>query len=270
MSGGRQRTRAALAQNLFSSQAPARRLARLSGVGPGERVYDFGAGTGRLTTELVKAGACVIAVEKDPTLAAKLATRFAGRHVTVLRADLADVRFQAPFKVAANLPFNATAAALRRLLFETPRPDAAALVLQREAARKWAGAGRATLVSLSARPWFEMEVVEAFARSDFTPVPAVETALLRVRRKPHPDLADADAESWRAFLGYALARPAPDARRVLRGLLSNLQWRRLSGSLGIAPNALRADLAYEQWLGLFRFVRVHAPRHKLRRLGGAG
>ena len=261
-----QRTRLRLAQNLFASDKPARRLVASADLAHGDRVYDLGAGTGAVTAALLSTGVRVVAVERDPNLARKLRDRFAGQPVRVVEADLRDVRFAAPFKVVANPPFNATADLLRRLL-GPDRPQSAALVLQREAAWKYAGA-RLTAVSLSARPWFELDVSQPFSRRDFVPAPSVEVALLRIARKRAPDVADQDTEAWRAFVRYGLARPKPDARHAFLGLVSNLQWRRLAHDLAIAPDALRADLSYPQWLGIFRFVRRCAPAAKLRRLTG--
>jgi 23S rRNA (adenine-N6)-dimethyltransferase len=254
-----------LAQNLFASPAPAMTLVASASLAPGDLVYDLGAGTGAATAALLSAGVRVVAVELDPNLARKLRARFAGRPVTVIEADLRDVRFAAPFKVVANPPFNVTADLLRRLLAPDQGLETAAIVLQREAALKYAG-GRMTAVSLAARPWFQLDVTRPFSRHDFAPVPAVEVALLRIARKAVPDVAAEDAEAWRGFVRYALARPRPDAWRTFRGLVSNLQWRRLSQDLGVAPQALRADLDYAQWLGVFRFVRRCAPAAKLRRL----
>lgn len=260
-----QRTRLRLAQNLFVSARPAQILVASAALTPGDLVYDLGAGTGAVTAALLAAGARVVAVERDPNLARKLRARFHARPVTVLEADLRDVRFAQPFKVVANPPFNATADLLRRLLTPSSGPDAAALVLQREAAQKYAGA-RLSAVSLAIRPWFELSLTQPFSRRDFTPAPAVEVALLRIVRKAAPDLPGPEAEAWRAFVRYMLARPQPAAWRSLRGLVSNLQWRRLCDDLGIAQGALRADLSYAQWLGVFRFVRRCAPPGKLRRI----
>jgi 23S rRNA (adenine-N6)-dimethyltransferase len=260
-----QRTRLRLAQNLFVSPAPPRTLVASADLTPGDLVYDLGAGAGAVTAALLAAGVRVVAVERDPNLARKLRARFAGQPVSVIEADLREVRFTAPFKVVANPPFNLSADLLRRLLTPESGPDAAALVLQREAAQKYAG-GRLTAVSLASRPWFELGVTRPFSRFDFVPVPSVEVALLRIARKPAPDIAATDADAWRAFVRYALARPRPDAWRSFRGLVSNLQWRRLAQELDIAPGALRADLTYAHWLEVFRFVKRCAPGGKLRRL----
>jgi 16S rRNA A1518/A1519 N6-dimethyltransferase RsmA/KsgA/DIM1 with predicted DNA glycosylase/AP lyase activity len=261
-----QRRRAAFGQNLFVSPTHARRLVEHAGVSPGERVYDLGAGTGLITAALVEAGCRVVAVERDANLARKLRQRFAGTtDVAVVEADLADVAFRAPFKVVANPPFNVTADLMRRLLAGAPAPQAAAVVLQREAAEKYAGA-RPNAVWLSGRPWFDFEMSRPFRRSDFIPRPAVDVAMLRLLRRPRPDVGEEDAHAWRAFVRYGLARPRPDARRTFRGLVSNLQWRRLAKDLTIAPDAMREALTYEQWLGVFDFVRRCAPAAKLRRL----
>jgi 23S rRNA (adenine-N6)-dimethyltransferase len=258
------RTRLRLAQNLFVSDRPARRLVASADLSAGDRVYDLGAGTGAVTAALLAAGARVVAVERDPNLVRKLRARFAGLPVQVVEADLREVRFAAPFKVVANPPFNVTAELLRRLL-APDGPDAAAIVLQREAALKYAGR-RPTAVSLAARPWFELGVSQPFSRRDFVPAPSVELALLRIAKKTAPDLAAEDAAAWRAFVRYALARPRPDAWHAFRGLVSNLQWRRLSQDLSLAPDVRRGELDYDQWLRVFRFARRHAPPGKWRRL----
>ena len=123
-------------------------------------------------------------------------------------------------------------------------------------------------VSLQARPWFDLSLTRPFSRRDFVPAPAVDVALLRIERRVTPDVAAEDAEAWCGFVRYALARPRPDAWRTFRGLVSNLQWRRLSQELAIAPDTLRIELSYDQWLGVFRFVQRCAPAMKLRRLAG--
>lgn len=267
MSGG-QRTRAVLAQNLFAATGPARTLVRLAGVAPGDVVYDLGAGTGLIASALVAVGAKVVAVERDPNLARKLRARFAGAPaVSVVEADLAEVRLRAPFKVVANPPFNCTAALLRRLVGETPAPLAAALVLQREAARKWAGDPHPTAVSLTAAPWFELTVAEPFRRRDFTPAPAVDVALLTIGQRARPHLDDDRRATWGAFVRHAFGRGRADARGTFRSLLSHLQWRRLSADLELPPDARLAELAYDDWLAIFRFAMACAPVAKRRRAG---
>jgi 16S rRNA A1518/A1519 N6-dimethyltransferase RsmA/KsgA/DIM1 with predicted DNA glycosylase/AP lyase activity len=143
------RVRAALAQNFFRRHQTVKGFVRLAGLDSRDLVYDLGAGSGMITRELAATGARVVAVECDPNLAKILHRRFQSMaNVAVCESDVMHVAFDPPFKVVANIPFNQTAAILRRLYFDAPSPCEAFIVLQREAAEKFAGIGRNSAVSL--------------------------------------------------------------------------------------------------------------------------
>jgi 16S rRNA A1518/A1519 N6-dimethyltransferase RsmA/KsgA/DIM1 with predicted DNA glycosylase/AP lyase activity len=259
------RRRAAFGQNFLRRPETARLILRHTTIHTGDRVYDLGAGTGILTDALMRAGANVVAVECDPNLACKLRRRFGAQNVTETEGDLAHIAFGAPYKVVANIPFGRTAVLLRRLLFETPHPEEALLLLQREAAEKYAGRSRMTVVSLMAMPWFALEIVHQFAPRDFVPAPAVDTVLLRIAPRRNALLAEEDKPAWHAFIRHALERSKPEARKTFRDVLSNLQWRRLCEDLAIAREAALRDLTGVQWIGIYRAIRLHAPARKQRR-----
>lgn len=261
--------RAVHAQNFFRNRAAVRDLIAAANLLPGERVYDLGAGTGAIADEIARLGAHVIAVERDANLARKLRLRFAGRSVEVVEGDIAGVGFVAPYKVVANIPFNGTAEILKRLLFEAPHPDEALLVLQREAAEKYAGNPRGTLVSLMAMPWFEISILRAFERRDFVPAPRVDVVLLHIRRRRQPLLQAQERRAWEAFLHYAFARGRAQAWPALRNLFSRLQWTLLARDLAFAPGAGLSEITPPQWLGLYRFLRTSVPPYKRERLLGA-
>jgi 16S rRNA A1518/A1519 N6-dimethyltransferase RsmA/KsgA/DIM1 with predicted DNA glycosylase/AP lyase activity len=122
-------------------------------------------------------------------------------------------------------------------------------------------------VSLSAAPWFELSLAEPFRRRDFTPAPGVDVALLRIARRAVPDLDGDGREAWAGFVRHAFGRGRADARGAFRGLLSHLQWRRLGDRLGLAPDARLAELAYSDWLAIFRFALASTPSEKQRRAG---
>jgi 23S rRNA (adenine-N6)-dimethyltransferase len=148
---------------------------------PGAIVVDVGAGDGALTAPLIAAGARVIAVEAHPDRVRHLRERF-GHAAIVVRADARDLRLpRRPFQIVANPPFNVTAALLRRVLQPGNRLVAARLVLQEQAARKWAGPtapGRAR--------WgraFEMSLGPRIPRAAFRPPPNVNARVLVIRRR---------------------------------------------------------------------------------------
>lgn len=68
-----------LGQNFMHDANTVRRIVRLAGVQPSDRVVEVGPGLGSLTLGLLEAGARVTAVEIDPRLAARLPATAAGR-----------------------------------------------------------------------------------------------------------------------------------------------------------------------------------------------
>ena len=97
-------------QHFLRSRALVCSLVDGAGIRAGDVVVDVGAGHGAITSELVRRGAAVWAVEVDPLLAAELRHRFRER-VRVVEADAARLRWPSePFAVVANLPFGGAAA----------------------------------------------------------------------------------------------------------------------------------------------------------------
>jgi len=259
------RTRAALAQNFFRRHETVKAFVRLAGLDSSDLVYDLGAGSGMITRELAATGARVIAVECDPSLAKILRRRFDGMpNIEVCESNVAHVQFGEPFKVVANIPFNQTAAILRRLYFDGPSPCEAFIVLQREAAEKFAGIGRNSAVSLMLRPWFDFRIVQEFHAHEFIPRPHVAVVLLHIVRRHERLLPESDQQCGHAFIRYALRRSKADARTTFRNVLSNLQWRYLSRDLGLAVDARLDALRLEDWIKIYAFIRRSVPPHKAR------
>ena len=78
--------RKALGQNFVVDPNTVERVARLAGVGPGDRVVEVGAGLGSLTVALARTGAEVTAVEIDHRLVCELPSLVPGT-VRVVEAD---------------------------------------------------------------------------------------------------------------------------------------------------------------------------------------
>ena len=66
------RPKRSLGQHFVVEPNTVRRIAELSGVGPGDRVVEIGPGLGCLTLALAEAGASVVAIEIDDVFEAKI------------------------------------------------------------------------------------------------------------------------------------------------------------------------------------------------------
>lgn len=151
-------------------------------VRPGELVLDIGAGTGALTTHLLRAGARVIAVELHPGRVSCLRERFAGTGLTVVHADATALRLPSrPFRVVASPPYGIGGALLGLLLAPWSRLVAADLVLQRAVVRRYCG-GEAPGAGRWLRRW-QPSPGMVLPRRAFQPPPRVDSAVLRIRRR---------------------------------------------------------------------------------------
>ncbi|MDP9238207.1 MAG: rRNA adenine N(6)-methyltransferase family protein [Chloroflexota bacterium] len=249
-----------LSQHYLRDATVARSLVRRMRLPPGALVVEPGAGDGRLTAALADAGHRVVAIEMDAELHARLRARFAGRaNIECVRADFIEFGLPStPYCVASNVPYSITAAVMRKLLHAARPPDVAALIVQREAAQKFAGAPCETLFALLHKPWFEIEVVATVPRRDFAPPPRVHSALLRIERRAVPLVAARDAGRYRSLTSAAFTY---GLWRALRRELTPRHIKRLARDHRFATDAPASHLSFSQWLAIFRFVEHECLGH---------
>ena len=210
---------------------------------------DVGAGTGVLTRALLEAGARVLAIERDRSLADGLRTRFGG-DVSVVEADaLAWILPTEPFAVVANLPFAGSGAILSRLLRgPVTRAD---VIVEWGFAAKHAAIWPATLKGAFWRAFYEVEITRRLDRSAFAPPPSVDAAVLRFRRRAQPLVPSSESQAYWRFLSDAFKAPT----EVRRSVLTPLQTKRLAATRGFRRDARPRDLDASQWASVFTRLR---------------
>jgi 23S rRNA (adenine-N6)-dimethyltransferase len=204
----RDERRRRLGQNFLQPDV-AEALVEQADFGPDDLVIEIGPGRGACTYALARRGLRVVAVEKDPhwadTLRRELARRRLAGHVSVVRADALRYRLprrQRPFRVLSSLPFGATTAFLHHLLDDASGSglQRADLVVQWEVARKRTAVPPTSMLSASWAPWWTFELGPRLDAISFRPVPAVDAAVLRVRRRTPPLLPEHMANGYAAFV----------------------------------------------------------------------
>jgi len=242
-------------QNFFKDADLVAAIVRQANFSPQDIVYEIGPGTGMITRELARAAGTVVAVEIDRNLFLKLKQKFANTpSVQLINADF--LKFAIPdhnYKIFANIPFNITAQAIRKLLTAAHPPVAAYLIVQKEAGEKFSGTPKTTQWSILHQPWFEFEILRQLKKTDFVPQPSVETVLLKILRRPETlvDSAAKDDYFWFVQLGFNRWRAS--LGKNFKEVFTYNQWRRLAKDLKFSVHAQPTDLTFYQWLGIFKF-----------------
>lgn len=258
------RKRIALAQNFLTCPQLARSLIGESSINDQDIVYEIGPGTGLITAELARLARQVIAIEKDSALVAKLSRRFQHVHnVVIVEQDflLHHIRDR-EYKVFASIPYNMTAAIVRKLLAAPNPPQAAYLIMQKEAAQKFAGWPQETQFSILTKPWFDVQISRMLARTDFEPIPRVDSVLLQISQRSTPLLATQERVRYHRFVRYGFTQWKKDLCTSYKAIFTHRQWQTLARNLAFGSKATPTQLTLSQWLGLYDAFCRYVPQQK--------
>jgi 16S rRNA (adenine1518-N6/adenine1519-N6)-dimethyltransferase len=186
------RARKALGQHFLHDPALLRRIAAVSGAGPGEVVLEIGPGPGALTRALVETGATVVAIERDPRMADKLLRDHPDDAFVLVEGDALELDWSAlvapwttkgaTWRIAGNIPYYITSPLLDRALTE-PLPASVTFLVQEEVAQRLVAAPGtneygALTVGISAVA--ECRIAMRVNRGAFTPAPKVDSAVVHL------------------------------------------------------------------------------------------
>ena len=247
----------ALGQNFVADPNTVRRIAQLAEVGPRDHVVEIGAGLGSLTLALAETGASVVAIETDrrlvPVLEEQVA-RAAPGTVRVVEADAMTADFAdlldgaAGWVLVANLPYNVAVPLVVRVLDDVPLVTRLLVMVQREVGERLAagpGDGAYGAVSVKVAYHAVARVVGRVPASVFVPRPKVESALVRIDRRPAVavDPAVVGPERLFAVVRAGFAHRRKMLRRSLAGVVDEPAYE----AAGVASSARAEELSVEAW-----------------------
>lgn len=257
----------ALGQNFLLDGQLLDRIAAVPGDLTGETVYEVGPGPGGLTRALLKAGANVVAVERDrrclPALE-ELSQAFPGmltvREDDALAIALPDVLPDGGH-IASNLPYNVGTALLVQWLTGEdwpPRWKSLTLMFQREVAdRIVAEPGTSAYGRLSILTQWRTTARMAMPvhRSAFTPPPKVMSAVVHITPKEAPEgVSPKDMEQLTAA---AFGQRRKMLRQSLKGLPGALD---CLEACGIASDRRAETVSVEEFVALGRAFSLLSSR----------
>jgi len=250
----------ALGQNFLFDEQLLDRIAALPGDLSGATVFEVGPGPGGLTRALLRAGAKVIAVERDDRclpLLAELAEAFPGQ-LTVVPDDAMAVDVEAltggtPYHIVANLPYNVGTALFTRWLEPPawpPRWVSLTLMFQLEVAERIVapvGTSAYGRLAVLAQWRSNAKIAMKVHRSAFTPPPKVMSAIVHVTPGDQPDGVDPKILSKLTEKGFG------QRRKMLRQSLKGVEGAVATAeAIGIDPTRRAETVSVGEWVALAR------------------
>jgi 16S rRNA (adenine1518-N6/adenine1519-N6)-dimethyltransferase len=250
----------ALGQNFLFDEQLLDRIAAIPGDLHGATVFEVGPGPGGLTRALLRAGAKVIAVERDDRclpLLAELGEAFPGQ-LTVIADDAMAVDVDAltggaPYHIVANLPYNVGTALFTRWLEPAawpPRWQSLTLMFQLEVAERIVapvGADAYGRLAVLAQWRSTAKIAMKVHRSAFTPPPKVMSAIVHVTPAEQPDGVNPKLLSKLTEKGFGQRRKM--LRQSLKGVENAVA---TAEALGIDPTRRAETVSVAEWVELAR------------------
>jgi len=255
---------AVLAQNFLRSSKLVRSLLKMTSIQSSDIVYEIGPGGGIITAELAQIAHKVIAIEKDHMLARQLRGRFQRLdNVQIVVNDFLSYHIaDRDYKIFASIPYNLTACIMRKILYASPMPSETYLIMQKEAAEKFSGSPKETQFSVLAKPLFDIRILRRLRRTDFEPMPSVDSVLLYIQKRHSTLVPKEDVFLYRRFVRYGFGTWKNNLKSTFKPIFTYEQWKRLSKDLCFPPNAIPSGLTFEQWLALFECFKQRVPSSK--------
>jgi 16S rRNA (adenine1518-N6/adenine1519-N6)-dimethyltransferase len=249
----------ALGQNFLLDEQLLDRIARIPGDLTAARAYEVGPGPGGLTRALLRAGAHVVAVERDRRCLPALAevNEASGHRLRVLEADALQIDEEgeagAGAHIVSNLPYNVGTALLVRWLGGERWPPwwaSLTLMFQQEVAERIAAKPDTSAygrLAVLAQWRSEARIAMKVHRSAFVPPPKVMSAVVHIVPKAAPE--GVRAATLEALTAAAFGQRRKMLRQSLKGLPGALEALEASG---IDATRRAETLTVDEFVGVAR------------------
>ena len=248
-------------QNFLTDSVLLEEIVEKAGVTEEDVVLEIGAGKGALTEVLSRHAKRVVAFEIDRELKAFLTEKFDNTNVKMMFEDImnisdaeVNVLMGGKFKLVANLPYYITSPIVTRFLKNVNLVSLTVMVQEEVADRIVASAGGKEygVLSLMCQIFGEPHKLIRVGREKFTPVPNVDSAVVRIDRYDSPKI-----DNFEEFIEFI--KTAFKMRR--KKLSANLENSKLSKadienlliSMGLSASARAEELTWQDFEQLFAY-----------------
>lgn len=233
-----------------------------------DSVLEVGPGLGTVTRELLARAGRVTAIEKDKRLCDFIRTTLGNcSNFELLEGDALDADLEGLLavgcnKLVSNLPYSCGTRILVQVMTAPVRPELIVVTVQRDVAERikaGPSCGDYGLLSVCTQIFYEAAMERVVSNGCFHPRPRVDSAIVRLRRRPRPLTGNLPPEFILSMLHEFFSK----RRKQLGTLLSQImpahgtETESLLVELGLDHKMRPENLAPEQWAGLLRTLSDH-------------
>lgn len=252
-----------LSQNFIKHSALVTELLEVSDINKDDTVLEIGAGKGIITYQLCKAAKDVIAIEKDFDLAHDLIEE--GKKIPNLKVIVKDfLEFNLPiipYKIFSNIPFSITAKILHKILKSGNLPESIYLIMQQETAEKFMGIPGESQSSISAKPFYDIEILGDIDRTNFTLKPQIKIVFVQFKLKEQPFIKKEDKDDFFDFVIYGFNQWRSTVVESFKNIFSYNQLKSLKKIYKLGE-LKPSELSFDNWLLLFKSYQKIVPQNQ--------
>jgi 16S rRNA (adenine1518-N6/adenine1519-N6)-dimethyltransferase len=214
-------------------------------------VLEIGPGLGVLTEHLVNQAQRVIAIEKDPRLAAYLRERFGGYpSFHLIEGDALDqplaqmLKHEGVTHLISNLPYSAGTRILVELIDAEQRPLRMVVMLQTDVAERLvAGPGSKTygVASIHAGMYYDVVLRKTVSPSCFFPPPDVRSAIVEFYRRAEPRVRLQNPVHFNELVKWCFSQRRKQIGRILHDAPRALVPATDAGDAALTAAGVRSD-----------------------------
>ena len=267
--------RTSLGQNFLINEEIARKIADSANI-RNDNVLEIGPGKGILTKYLAEYAGRVLAVEIDKNLLKSLDSRHAYRQagfrgndkekIDIIEGDVLKINLPRlieennfkRYKVVANLPYYITSKIIRLFLETKYPPREMILMVQKEVGERICALdNKESIFSISVKFYAEPEILFEVSRENFEPVPEVDSAVIRIKRKEK--IPDVDVKKFFPLIKAGFS----SKRKMLVNNLSNgfhipkEKIAEIIRKAGLEPGIRAEKLKLEEWIKLYKIMLIY-------------
>ena len=258
---GRHTPRKRFGQHFLTDPAILGRIVDALAPEPSDTVVEIGPGRGALTDLLSPRCGRLIAVEIDRDLVKQLREKYdEGSRVEIVEGDALETDWTAisgrSYLLAGNLPYYITTPLIFRIL-ENPRPQRAALLVQREVAARLVAAPASDdygALTVNVQVTAAVKVVAKVSAGAFHPRPKVDSSIVLLTPLADQSLGPEEEDAFRRFVQAAFGMRRKTLLRIMRELWIPDAGKasEILASLGLEPSMRPEVLSPPDFVQLFR------------------